>query len=117
MSSRAVNNHSPILGDGNATGRTESVHADLVQVDPNLRIDHRCGSNHSEVIHERLTTIAEVRRFHRNNLQGLTDGVHHKHLQGLTLDVLGNDQHLLAGLHNLLQRRKEIRKGGDLIAH
>ena len=66
-----------------------------------------------DVFEHRLAAIAEARRLHRGDLQTAAQLVHHQRGQGLALDILGDDQQRLAGLHDALQQRQHAAAGPD----
>ena len=69
----------------------------------------------ADVLQHRLAAIAEARRLHRRDLQAAAQLVHHQGGEGFTLDVLGNDQQRLAGLHDALQQRQHRLQAGQLL--
>ncbi len=51
----------------------------------------------------------------RDGLEGAADLVHDQGREGLAVDVLGDDQQRLAGLHDLLEHGQEVLDVGDLL--
>ena len=113
----AVDDDGVVLGHRHAAGGAEVLQGGVLEVDADLRVDHGRGGDHREVVHKRLAALAEVRRLHGDDLKHLADGVDHQRLQRLTLDVLCHHEqrHGLGG--RLLQKRQEVRQGGNLAAH
>ena len=52
-----------------------------------------------------LAAVAEAGRLDGDGLEGAADLVDDQGREGLALDVLGDDQQRLAGLHDLLEQR------------
>ena len=65
-------------------------------------------------MHHRLATITKGRALHGHRVEGAADLVDHEGGQRLTLDVFGQDEQRLAGLHDLLKHRKQLSDRGDL---
>ena len=55
-----------------------------------------------------LAAVAEARGLDGDGLEGAADLVDDQGRQGLALDVLGDDQQRLAGLHDLLEQRQQV---------
>ena len=70
---------------------------------------------HGDVLEHGLAPVTEARRLHGADLQRAAELVHNQGGQSLALDVLGDDQEGLARLGHLLQDRKKILHGGDLL--
>src|SRR5699024_10859265 len=116
LGAAAIDDDGLVLRDGDAARGAHVVQGDGGQLPPELLVDDGGAGDDGQVIHERLAAVTEVRGLHAHDLQGLADGVDHQHLQGLALDVFGDDQYFLAGLGDLLQDWQEVRQAGDLLA-
>lgn len=112
-----INDDGFVLGNGDAACGTENFFASFVEVDAHFWIHDSCLGDNSQVIHERLASVTEVRGLHCNDLDGLADGVHNQGLQRLALDVFCDDQQRTVGLHNLLQQWEEVWEGRNLVAN
>ena len=66
------------------------------------------------VLEHRLAAVAEAGRLDGDRRERAADLVHDEGGERLALDVLGDDQQRLAGLHDLLEHGHEVVHGGDL---
>ena len=73
-------------------------------------IDLAAGEDR-DVLQHGLAAIAEARRLHRRDLEAAAQLVDHQGRQRLALDVLGDDQQRLAGLHHCFQQRQQSAAG------
>ena len=110
LGAATVDDDGLILRHGDATSGTEVGLVGLAQAEPDFLIDDGCTGDHSKVVHEGLATVAEVWRLHGAHVQALADRVHDQHRERFALNILGNDQDLLAGLSDFLQHWEEIRQ-------
>ena len=62
---------------------------------------------HGDVFQHGLAAIAEARRLDGRDLQTAAQLVDDQRRQRLALDVLGNDEQRLAGLHDRLEHRQQ----------
>ena len=110
LGAATIDNDGLILGHGDATCGAEVGLVGLAQAEPNFLIDDSCTGDHSKVIHESLAAVAEVWRLHGAHVQALADRVHNQHRERFALNILSNDQDLLAGLGDFLQHGEEFRQ-------
>ena len=68
-----------------------------------------------DVLQHGLAAVAEARRLHGRHLQAAAQLVDHQRRQRLALDVLGDDQQRLAGLHHGLEDRQQGLERGELL--
>ena len=68
-----------------------------------------------DVAEHLLAAIAEARRLDGEDRDGAAELVHDERREGLTVDVLGDDQRGLALLDRLLERREHVLDAGDLL--
>ena len=104
-----------ILGDGHLLGTAEHVERDVLELDAEILGDHLTAGEHGDVLQHGLAAIAEARRLDRGNLEPAAQLVDHERGKRLALDVLGDDQDRLAGLHHLLEQGKQRLHVGELL--
>ena len=61
-----------------------------------------------DVLQHRLAAVAEAGGLHRGAAERAADLVHDERGERLALDVLGEHEHRLAGLHDLLEHRQQV---------
>src|SRR4029450_12061713 len=88
----AVDDRRGVLVDGDPARGAQDLEADRVQGQADVLADDLAAGDDGEVGHERLTTVAEVRRLHGDDLERLADRVDDERGQRLALDVLGDGQ-------------------------
>src|ERR1700723_3702851 len=71
-----------------------------LEFDAEIFGNHLTAGQDRYVLQRCLTTVAEARGLHGGNLQAATQFVHNQGCQGFALDILGDDQQRLAGLHD-----------------
>ena len=86
-----------------------------LQLQADLLGDHLAAGEDRDVLQHGLATVAEARRLDGDGLEGAADLVHDQGREGLAVDVLGDDQQRLAGLHDLLEHGQEVLDVGDLL--
>ena len=104
-----------VIGDDHPLGGAELFGRDLLQVHPQVLEDRLAAGQDRDVLHHGLAAVAVAGGLHRTNLQDAPELVDHQRGQGLTLDVLGNDQQGLLGVLEPLQQRHQLADVGDLL--
>jgi hypothetical protein len=72
----------------------------ILKLDAEVFGDRGAAGEDGDVLEHGLAAIAEAGRLHRRDLEAATQLVDHQCGKRLALDVLGNDQQRLAGLHH-----------------
>src|SRR3954470_11466925 len=103
-----------VLGDDDLAGATEQVERGVLELEADLFADDLAAGEDGHVLQHRLAAVAEARRLDGNRLEGATDLVHDQRRERLTLDVLADDDELLAALHDLLEDREQVLDVADL---
>src|SRR6478735_1722164 len=111
----AVDDRRVVLGRDDATGRTEVLDGDRVELAPDLLADDGAAGQDGDVTQHLLAAIAEARRLDGKDLDGATELVHDERGESLAVDVLADDQRGLALGHGLLERRQHVLDGRDLL--
>ena len=110
----AVDDDRGVLGDDDAAGLAQRLETDLVELEADLLGDDLATGQHGDVLEHGLATVTEAGRLDGGDVEGATHLVHDERGQGLTVDVLGDDEQRLAGLHDLLEHREDVGDGRDL---
>ena len=92
----AVDDRRVVLGRDDATGRPEVLDGDRVELAPDLLADDRAAGQDGDVAEHLLAAIAEARRLDGEDLDGAAELVDDERGEGLTVDVLADDQRGLA---------------------
>ena len=80
---------------------------DALELDAEILGDDLAARQDGDVLELRLAAIAEARRLHGGDLQAAAQLVDDERGQSLALDVLGDDEQRLAGLHHGLEDRQQ----------
>ena len=83
----------------------EQVERGVLELETDLFGDDLTAGEDGHVLQHRLATITEAGRLDRDRVERAADLVDHERGERLALDVLGDDQQRLAGLHDLLEHR------------
>ena len=89
--------------------------APYVQLAANLLADYLSSGQNGHVFEHCLAAVAEPRGLDCQNTECSAKLVDYQGSQGLSIDILSNDQQVLADLKNLLQRRKNVCHSRDLL--
>src|SRR6266498_3528453 len=104
-----------VLGDDHLAGTAQQVQGDVLQLEADFLADDLATGEGGDVTEHRLAAVAEPGGLDRDRLEGPADLVDHQGRQGLALDVLGDDHHGLAGLHDLLEHGQQVLDRADLL--
>jgi hypothetical protein len=102
----AVDDGGLVLGELHALGGAQVVQGHLLQAHARFLGDHLAAGEDRQVLEHCLAPIAEARRLDGGHLDDAAEIVDHQGGQGLTLDILGDDQKRLAGLGRGLEHRQ-----------
>ena len=109
-----VDDRRRVLGDDDATGLTEVLEADLVELEPDLLGDDLTTGEDGHVLEHRLAAVTEAGGLDGRDVEDALELVDDERREGLAVDVLGDDEQRLAGLHDLLEDREDLLDVGDL---
>ena len=90
----------------NLLGPAQHVEADVLELDADVLADHLAAGQDGDVFEHGLAAVAEARCLHGGHLEAAAQLVDHQGRQRLALDVLGDDQQRLAGLHDRFEQRQ-----------
>src|SRR5699024_9925960 len=110
----AIDDGGVILGDDNLACLAQQRQISGLQGEADLLGDDLATGEDGDVLQLCLATVTEARCLDSDRLEGAADLVDDQGGQSLALDVLGDDQQWLAGLHDLLQQWEQILDVGDL---
>ena len=111
----AVDERRVVLGRDDATGRAEVLERDGVELATDLLADDGAAGQRGDVAEHLLAAVAEARRLDGEDRDRATELVHDERREGLTVDVLGDDQDRLALLDRLLEGREHVLDARDLL--
>ena len=86
----------------------------FVELEADLLGDDLAAGEDGHVGQHRLAALAEAGGLDGDRVERAADLVDDEGGQGLALDVLGDDQQRLAGLHDLLEHREQVLDRADL---
>ena len=95
--------------------RAEHLERDVLELDAEVLGDHLAAGEDRDVLEHRLAAIAEARRLDRRDLEAAAQLVDDERRQSLALDVLGDDDQRLAGLHHRFEHRQHRLQRGELL--
>src|SRR5690606_25797073 len=104
----ALDDRGLVLGDDDLAGLAEQVEGGVLELEADLLGDDLATGEAGDVTEHRLAAVTEARRLHGHRLERAAHLVDDQGGERLTLDVLGDDQQRLAGLHDLLEDRQEV---------
>lgn len=110
----AFNDGGLVLGDDDLAGGTQHLQADVVQGQANFLGNDLATGEDGDVGEHGLAAVTEARGLDGDGLEQATDLVQDQGGQGFALDVFGDDQQRLVGLHDLLQQTDHFLDVGDL---
>ena len=111
----AVDDRGVVLGDLDGLGAAEHVERDVLELEPELLHDGLAAGDDGDVLEHALAAVAEARRLDRDARERAAQLVDDEGGERLALDVLGDDEELLAGLHDLLEHGEEVLDVADLL--
>ena len=103
------------LVDRHALGLAQHVERDVLELDAEVLADHLAAGEDGDVLQHGLAAIAEARRLDGRDLQAAAQLVDDQRGQRLALDLLGDDQQRLAGLHDRFEHRQQRLQAGQLL--
>src|SRR5690606_37537689 len=104
-----------ILGDDDLARTAEQVERSVLQLETNLLGDDLAAGEDRDVLQLRLAAVAEAGSLDGSRLEDAADLVQHERRESLALDVLGDDDELLAVLDHLVDDRQQVLDVADLL--
>ena len=90
-------------------------HGSGAQFQAQLLADDLTTGQNGDIPQHFLAAVAEAGSLDTDTGKGAAQLIDNNGGKGFTLDVLGDDDQLLAGLHDLLQQRQDLLNGSDLL--
>src|SRR4051812_37081035 len=112
---RAVDDRRRVLRDDDAARAAELRDLRVLELEAHLLGDDLAAAEDRDVLEHALASVAEARCLDRDAGERAAQLVDHEGGEGLALDVLGDDQQLLAGLDDLLEDRQQVADRADLL--
>ncbi|MCY1228178.1 hypothetical protein D9M72_404770 [compost metagenome] len=103
-----------ILGDNDLACLAQEFEAGGLKLEADFLGDDLATGEDGDVGKLSLAAVAEARSLDGDGLEGATDLVDDQGGQGFALDVFGNDQQRLVGLHDLFEDSNQFLDVGDL---
>ena len=103
----AVDDRGVFLLDADALGAAEHVEGDVLELDAEVFRDDLAGGEDGDVLEHGLAAVAEARSLDGGDLQAAAQLVDDEGRERLALDVLGDDEQRLAGLHDGFEDRQQ----------
>ena len=110
----ALDDRRLVLRDDDLAGGAEQVDRGVLELEADLLGDDGRAGEDRDVLQHGLAAVAEPGGLHRDGVERAADLVHDERGERLALDVLGQDQDRLAGLHDLLEHREQVLDRADL---
>ena len=104
-----------VLVDRDLLRLAKILHADVLELQPEILGDRLAAGEHGDVLEHRLPPVAEARRFDGRARQRATELVDHQGRQGLTVDVFRDDQQRAVESRDLLEQRQQVLHRADLL--
>ena len=102
----AIDDHCLFLLDHDLLGAAEHRRSDILELDAEVFRDELAAGEDRDVLQHGLAAVAEAWRLDRRDLEPAAQLVDHQRGDRLALDILGDDQQRLAGLHDRLEHRQ-----------
>mmetsp|Transcript_16847 Transcript_16847/g.37125 ORF Transcript_16847/g.37125 Transcript_16847/m.37125 type:complete len:842 (+) Transcript_16847:26-2551(+) len=111
-----VQDHGVILGEGDGLcGAEHAGREGVVELPARLLAHQLRTEEHGEVLHHGLAMVAEAWGLHRRHLQATAQLVHNHGRQGLSLDILGDDEEGALHLCGVLEDGQDALHGRNLL--
>ena len=107
----AVDDGRVLLGDRHLLGAAEHGERHVLELDAEVFGDDLAAGEDGDVLEHGLAAVTEARRLHRRDLEAAAELVDDERGKRLALDVLGDDEQRLAGLHDRLEERQHAPAG------
>ncbi|OEI67489.1 DNA polymerase II large subunit [Curtobacterium sp. ER1/6] len=103
-----------VLGDDHLAGLAQQVEGRVLELEADLLGDDLATGQDRDVLQHGLAAVTEARGLDGDGLEDATDLVHDEGREGFAVDVLGDDEELLARLDHLVDDREQVLDVGDL---
>src|SRR5665648_241501 len=111
----AVDDRGVVLRHDDLAGAAELRELGLVELEAHLLGDDLAAGEDGDVLEHALAAVAEAGGLDGDAGERAAQLVHDQGRESFTLDVLGHDEDLLAGLDDLLEHGEQVLDGADLL--
>src|SRR5690606_36702246 len=111
---RALDDSRLALGDDHLASAAQQTERGVLELEADLLGDDLTTGEDRDVLQLRLAAVTETGSLDGSRLEDAADLVQHERRETLALDVLGDDDELLALLDHLVYDRQEVLDVGDL---
>ena len=111
----AVHDGGVLLGDLHLTGTAQHVDGSGLQLQTHFLADDGAAGEDGDILQHLLAAVAEAGGLDAHHVQGAPQTVDDQGVQSLALNILSDDDQLLAGLDQLLQDGQDVGDDGDLL--
>src|SRR5665648_720247 len=111
----AVDDGGVVLRHDDLAGAAELRELGLVELEAHLLGDDLAAGEDGDVLEHALAAVAEAGGLDGDAGERAAQLVHDQGRESFTLDVLGHDEDLLAGLDDLLEHGEQVLDGADLL--
>src|SRR5699024_10791000 len=112
--SRAFNDGGLILGHDNLACLPQELHISVFELQTSVFANDLATREDRDVLQHGLASVTEAGSLHCNRFEGAADLIDHECCQCFAFNIFGDDEKRLAGLHDLLQKGKQVLNVGDL---
>ncbi len=102
------------LGHADLLGTSKHGEISVFKLDADILGNDLTTGHSGDILEHGLPSLAESRGLYGHRLHGSTELVDHEGCEGLSLDILGDDEQRFARLHHLLQERDHVLDVADL---
>ena len=88
---------------------------DILELDAQVFADNLAARENADIFEHGLAAIAETGRLYRGDVQGAAKFVDDQRRQRFAFNILGDDQHRLAHLRDLLEQWQQVFHRTDLL--
>ena len=111
----AVHDGGGVLGGLDLLGTAQVGNVHFLEIHVQIGGDVGAAGQGGDILEHFLSAVTEAWRLDAQAGEGAAQTVDQQGGQGVALDVLSDNDHLLAGLHDLFQNRQDLLNGGDLL--
>jgi len=115
LAAGAVHDGGVLLGDLDLMGLSQHLQGGILQLHAEIGGDNLAAGEGGDILQHFLAAVAEAGSLDADAGEVAAQTVHQQGGQRVAFDILGNDDQLLAGLHELLENRQDLLDGGDLL--
>ncbi len=112
---RAVDDRGVILVDLHALGLAELADVGVLELEAEFFGDNLAAGKDGDVLEHGLASVAEAGRLDRAGFERSAEAIDDERREGLSVDVLGDDEERATRLRDLLEQGKHVLHVGDFL--